>query len=262
MMSSAVSAASPVASSTSIPNFSSNGNVGWLAAGPLLTPTPNGPQPVGVDPAHRFSVATALFTLVDATNPNLQPWVADVLRRQNQGVLAGTPIQQPTSASCFPAGIPLVLQEAVQPLFFIQRPHEILILHQLNHEVRRISLDRQHSSRPKPSWFGESVGHYENGDTLVVDTIGLNDKTFVDFWRTPHTLDLHVVEHWKLVEDGNAIEVKVRFDDPGAFKSPYEVTQRFRKVEGPLLEYACAENPVRRFDEAIGPIAQADKPDF
>jgi hypothetical protein len=56
-------------------------------------------------------------------------------------------------------------------------------------------------TNPKPSWYGESVGHYE-GDTLVVDTIALNDKTFVDNYRTPHTDKLHVMERWKLTDGG------------------------------------------------------------
>ena len=67
------------------------------------------------------------------------------------------------------------------------------MIHSGNEEVRRIHLDVPHSANPKPSWYGESVGHYE-GDTLVVDTIGLNDKTFIDNYRTPHTEKLHVGE--------------------------------------------------------------------
>ena len=62
-----------------------------------------------------------------------------------------------------------------------------------------------HSKNPKPSWYGESVGHYE-GDELVVDTIGLNDKTFVDNYRTPHTDQIHVVERFKLIEDGKTLQ--------------------------------------------------------
>jgi len=56
-----------------------------------------------------------------------------------------------------------------------------------------------HSDNPKPSWYGESIGHYE-GDALVVDTIGTNDKTFLDNYRTPHTQNLHVIERWKMIE--------------------------------------------------------------
>jgi hypothetical protein len=75
------------------------------------------------------------------------------------------------------------------------------MLHQHDNDVRRIHLNVPHSANVKPSWYGESVGHYE-GDTLVVDTIGLNDKTFVDNFRTPHSDKLHVVERYRLVEGG------------------------------------------------------------
>ena len=82
--------------------------------------------------------------------------------------------------------------------------------------VRRVYLTDRHSPDVKPSWFGESIGHYENGDTLVVDTIGLNTRTFVDNYRTPHTDRLHVVERFKLMPDVKSIEVTVTVDDPGA----------------------------------------------
>jgi hypothetical protein len=71
----------------------------------------------------------------------------------------------------------------------------------------------------------ESVGHYE-GDMLVVDTIGLNDKTFVDNFRTPHTEKPHVVERFRLVDGGKAMQVDITFDDPDAFNAPWSVLQR------------------------------------
>ena len=67
---------------------------------------------------------------------------------------------------------------------------------QFDHQYRHIYLNVPHSADIKPSWFGESVGHYE-GDTLVVDTIGLNDRTFIDDYLTPHTDKLHVVERFR-----------------------------------------------------------------
>ena len=68
---------------------------------------------------------------------------------------------------------------------------------QRDHMVRRIYLTDKHSEHVTPSWFGESIGHYENGDTLVVDTIGLSTKnSYIDNFRTPHTEKLHVVERF------------------------------------------------------------------
>ena len=73
------------------------------------------------------------------------------------------------------------------PALFRADPKEVWIIQEADHRVRHVLLDQPHSADPKPTWYGESVGHYEGGDTLVVDTIGMNDKTFVDSYRTPHT---------------------------------------------------------------------------
>ena len=69
-----------------------------------------------------------------------------------------------------------------------------------DHQVRHVLLNQNHSAHPKPSWFGESVGHYE-GDSLVVDTIGVDTRTFVDNYFTPHTDQLHVIERYRLTDE-------------------------------------------------------------
>ena len=81
--------------------------------------------------------------------------------------------------------------------------------------------------QPKPSWYGESVGHYE-GDVLVVDTIGLNDKTFVDNFRRPHSAKLHVVERYQLTDGGKFFDTEILIDDPEVFLSPLHVAKRVR----------------------------------
>ena len=154
----------------------------------------------------------------------------------------------------------------VQPIHFIQTPTKVIILNELNTEVRRVYLNVPHSPEPKPSWYGESVGHYENGDTLVVDTIGFNDKTYIDNFRTPHTTQLHVVERFRLIDSGEALEVKVHVEDPGAFTTPWNAMQRYRRdqrpSEVPLHEMVCAENNGDHFNQGLYPIPQADRPDF
>jgi hypothetical protein len=119
-------------------------------------------------------------------------------------------------------------------------------------------MDVPHTANPKPSWYGESVGHYE-GDTLVVDTIGLNDKTVVDVYRTPHTEKLHVVERWRMVDGGKAMEVVFTVDDPDAFYEPWTGMRRYRRVEQEAYEKICAENNTNLFDYHM---PTAEKPDF
>ena len=121
----------------------------------------------------------------------------------------------------------------------------------------------------KPSWFGESIGYYE-GDTLVVDTIGMNDRTYIDHFRTPHSDKLHVVERFHLIDNGATLEVNVYVEDAGAFTTPWSAIQRYRRVEpganaspvGTIGEYYCAESTNDAFPEDMEPIPQADKPDF
>ena len=129
-----------------------------------------------------------------------------------------------------------------------------------NAETRHIRLDVSHSANPKPSWYGESVGHYE-GDTLVVDTIGLNDKTFIDNYRTPHTDKLHVTERWRMIEDGKKLEILLSLDDPGTFNQPFQELRQYDRVNRTLSEDICSENNSNPFGIDYGtPVAE--KADF
>ena len=150
----------------------------------------------------------------------------------------------------------------MQPIFFIQTPKEVITIGQGDQTVRHIYMDVAHSPNPKPSWYGESVGHYENGDTLVVDTIGFNDRV-IDNYRTPRTTQLHVIERWKISPDGNVVDVSVYVEDPGVFTTSWWAMHRWRRVQQPYVEYYCAENnnnPIT--DSKLVPMPQATKPDF
>ena len=246
------------------PDFSSN-QTGWLTFDVEFRAVPGGPIPVRNDPAHpRVSNAEALrtgkqptFLIADLSNPNLKPWVKERMKKDNEEVLAGK-IGFTARSSCMPAGVPGFLTYPVRPVYIVQTPKQVLIIYSGDQQVRRVYMDAPHSENPKPSWYGESVGHYE-GDTLVVDTIGMNDKTFVDNYRTPHTEKLHVVERWKKIDDGKMLEVNIRVEDPDAFNEPWSATKRYRRVQEPMVEEVCAENNQHLFDYHI-PVA--NKPDF
>ena len=92
----------------------------------------------------------------------------------------------------------------------------------------------------------------------MIYTFGLNDKTTVDNFRTPHTDKLHVVERWKLTDGGKVLEVNIRIEDPDTFYAPWSAIQRYRRVQQPLHEEVCAENNTQ-FDNHV-PVA--NKPDF
>src|SRR4029077_15068689 len=152
---------------------------------------------------------------------------------------------------------PLDLQKIA--FYFIQTPKQVTMIFEGDAQVRRIYMDVPHSADPKPSWYGESVGHYEGGDTLVIDTIGLNNKTFLNNYRTPHTEKLHVMERWKLL-DSNTLELLFTVDDPDTFFKPWTAAFRFHRVQRSALPYeeVCAENNFQ-FEYHV-PVAE--KPDF
>ena len=245
--------------STSQPDFSSN-QVGWVAMGDLIG-VPGAPPLISNDPAHPYvpnnTGRQPTYRIADLSNPNLKPWVKERMKKDNEEVLAGK-IGFTARSSCMPAGVPGFLTYPVRPVYIVQTPKQALIIYSGDQQVRRVYMDAPHSENPKPSWYGESVGHYE-GDTLVVDTIGMNDKTFVDNYRTPHTEKLHVTERWKLIDGGKKLEVNVRVEDPDAFNEPWSAILRYDRVQQPMMEEICAENNQHLFDYHI-PVA--NKPDF
>ncbi len=220
-------------------------------------PPPEG----GVGPVHDFKTKAQMRAMGqfvvhegDYNNPILQPWAADVVKKAGEAAKAGhrIPTRQET---CFPSGVP---NYWTHPLLMqvVQTKDYVVFLHARDHQIRIVHLNKPHAANPEPSWYGDSVGHFE-GDTLVVDTIGLNDKTPVDVFNTPHTAKEHVVERIRVVRgQGGAKNLEVRFtvDDPGAFTMPWTGVETYRGVGGAsgavdpvgggdvLQEEVCAEN--------------------
>ena len=110
------------------------------------------------------------------------------------------------------------------------------------HSYRQIFMDgRKHPADPNPTWYGDSVGHWE-GDTLVVDTVGFNDKFWFDFVGHPHTEKLHTIERYTRTDLGTLKE-DITIDDPGAYTRPFTHHASHRLVPGDeLMEYICQEN--------------------
>jgi hypothetical protein len=185
------------------------------------------------------------------------------MRRANEDAAAGKEAYE-ARASCHPGGVPgFLVMGRVNPLYFVQTPKEVVMINEGGPEVRRIHMDVPHTQSPKPSPYGESVGHYEGGDTLVIDTIGLSDDTFVDNYRTPHTNQLHVIERFRLTDAGKTLQVSITVEDPATFNMAWSARQTYRRShEEPMLETICAENNSVIFDAAVSVIPQAKVPDF
>jgi hypothetical protein len=228
----------------------------------------SGPGPVSWDPAHRYygnnEDHPPTARVADLSNPVLKPWVRDELKKFNEDALAGK-VQYTPIARCRPAGVPGAILLRLNPMFIVQTPKQVTFLYQSDHQVRRIYMNQPHSAKVTPSYYGESVGHYE-GDTLVVDTIGITTKVPTDYYNTPHTDQLHVVERYRVIDGGETLEVNFTVDDAGAFNMPWSASQRYKKTSAPVREIVCAEGeafaPSQDPQQSLVPIPKAMNPDF
>ena len=230
----------------------------------------------------------------DHTAPILQPWAAEVVKVHAEKELNDGPALNPIN-QCTPGGVPFVFYNLGMEM--LQKPDSITILYVFDHEVRHVRLNQTHPAQLTPSWFGDSVGHYE-GETLVIDTVGIKTGpyTMVDQFGTPHTDALHVIERYRLIDyeaamqalergakenasflgndsgvvvdlnaKGKHLQLEFTVEDKGAFTTPWSATVIYRpgvNVGGApqMPEAVCAENPHELTRQAAVP--SADKPDF
>ena len=142
---------------------------------------------------------------------------------------------------CLPVGVTRQAN-APDPIELVQTPQRVVILYESWHIFRSIPTDgRDHPKNPDPTWMGNSVGHWD-GDTLVVDSIGFNDKTRLDTIGHPHSDQLHVIQHFSRA-DATHIAYEVTVDDPKAYTRPWTNKRVFTlKPAWELMEYSCEEN--------------------
>jgi len=202
----------------------------------------------------------------DFDNPVLRYWARDMVRRNAQSELKLKHVFT-ADDTCWPSGVPQAVN-LIGPVQFLQTRTGVEILYERDHQVRRIRLGQRHARGLKPSWYGESIGHYE-GDTLVVDTVGLKTHrmSVVDPFGTPHTGQLHVTERYRVFATpfGRRMEVRVTVDDPGTFTAPWTGTAEYTqdKATTQMDEIVCAENN-RDFSDGstFGTIPTANRADF
>lgn len=194
----------------------------------------------------------------DYNAPILQPWAAAVVRRQSDAVRAGKTVGAPQE-TCWPMGVPYILELNFHTQI-VNDGTQIVFLYERHGQPRIVRLNAAHPANLKPSWFGDSVAHWE-GDTLVVDTVGLDPRTWVDNFATPHTDKLHVVERYHR-RDANNLDVTVQVYDPGAFTTPWSAQVRYYKDNDPWLEVACAENNIDAATGKLYAMPMASKSDF
>jgi hypothetical protein len=236
-------------------------------------PLGSGHGPMKNDPAYPFLNNTegnragtgATKRITNTKDPVLKPWAAARIQTTNDEILQGArDIPFTAQARCWPGGVPGQLLWPFEPVYFIQTPTEVWMMWQRDHLVRRIFLTDRHSERVTPSWFGESIGHYENGDTLVVDTIGLapHPVSYIDNFRTPHSEKLHVVERFTIEPGGKGMSALVTVEDPDTFNAPLTMKRRWFRFDSPMLETVCSENNIDFPNQNLIPQPEAEMPDF
>ena len=168
--------------------------------------------------------------------PSMQPWAKAVLRARKREL-------DPT-LSCFPNGVPRILLRS-RPFEFIQTPGRLLMVFERNHWLRHIYMDGREHPQPEDlypvTWMGHSIGRWE-GDTLVVDTVGVNDKTWVDnFPGHPRTEEMRVVERYRR-SDHNTLVLNITIDDPKTYTRPWTGQKVFElKPDWEIWEHVQCE---------------------
>jgi hypothetical protein len=228
----------------------------WSRTGePMFEPIPGSKEGAPVARLHVDHPDAEEIMAGNADNPVLQPWARDIVKKNAEREIALDHVFQ-ADDSCWPVTVPAILnmREAVQ---FLHTKDRITILYQRDHQIRRIWLNQKHRPDAKPTWYGESVGHFE-GDTLVVDTtkVKVHPMSMVDPFGTPHTEKLHVVERYRLIadKDGKGLEVTIRVDDPGTFTRPWSGRLVYRPNPAQtIVEVNCSENNRDFEGKSFGP---------
>ena len=166
-----------------------------------------------------------------------QPWALDKLKSERPGYGPNKTFDNTTDPHmlyCDPMAGPRVYFNPSK-FKFVQTPEAVYILYEYGPYWVNVRMNGKHPDDPDPTWWGDSIGRYE-GDTLVVDTVGFNDKTWLDQLGRPHTEKLHVIQRYRKI-DAEHLELDVTFDDPGAYTKPWTGKKVFTKSHTGFARY-------------------------
>ena len=223
----------------------------------------------------------------DYNNPILKPAAAGIVKKFGEMSVAGITYPSPAN-QCWPEPVPFIFKTFGMEM--LQEPDQVTFLYDEGPDVRRVRLNQPHPAHLTPSWYGDSVGHYE-GDTLVIDTIGTRtDRPYpmIDLYGTPFTTALHVVERYRLIDyaaaqdglrrdakenrrvagdldpdyRGKFLQVVFSVEDGGVFTTPWSATITYRPGRAPFAETICAENLHEYYNNADSNVPKAERPDF
>jgi hypothetical protein len=257
------------------PDFSGIWAHPWLPGFEALSSGPTALVNLARTPQGR-SIQTQLVG--DYKNPILKPEAAETVRKMGEQSKAHFGFHNPRN-QCWPNGLPFMLSANGQEIF--DRGDHLTMIYRVDHQVRTVRMNASHPAKVTPSYYGDSVGHYE-GDTLVIDTVAIKPGPFamIDWFGTPQSAALHIVERYRLIDKDQAqegvkrankdnvlpqfnnppvvdfnspgkwLQLLFTVDDPNVFTTPWSATVTF----GPAVQAAgpganawpedvCAENP-------------------
>ena len=270
--------------SASIPDFSGI----WTHSIPGFEPMASGPTAIINTQRRENGTGNILKLVGDATNPILTPQAAEILKMHGQRGLTWTGDPNPRT-QCRPEGVPFIFTD--RPTEILQQPDRITILYGHDHQVRRIRLNQSHPANVTPTWYGDSVGRYE-GDTLIIDTIGMRVGRYsmVDWYGTPRTEALHVIERYRMLDyaaakdgfdrdakqhnnaagepkpnsSGKYLQLTFTVEDKNVFTTPWTATMTYRPDGDSALDWpemVCAES-LTWYPGKEADVPRAAKPDF
>jgi hypothetical protein len=289
VLAAALLAAFPVAAQTQrgVPDFSGVWHR-WFRPG--LGPSAFGPGPL-INRSLFRGVSDYNQLVGDYTNPILKPEAAAIVKQLGELSLKGIGYPTPSN-QCWPGGVPYVFWNF--GLQIVQQPDKVTMLYLHDHEVRQVRLNQPHPVHMAPSWYGDSVGHYE-GDTLVIDTVGVKRGPYpmLDMYGTPFSDALHVVERYRLVDyataraaiereakinvtyppglnaiefdpgyRGKHVQLEITVDDPKLFTTPWTSVMIYGRPTGNWIEHVCAENMQEYYNDRTSSVPTAATPDF
>jgi len=199
-------------------------------------PTPEGPTPRTADGKPDLSGMWWPQRIVDRGRPEPLPWAAALIKERIENNYKDYPLTR-----CLPGGA--VLFGFIDFYRIVQTPTHLIMIDE--NDVpghRQVFLDgRPHPKDPNPTWMGHSVGKWE-GDTLVIDTVGFNDKTWITMETSPHTDEMHLIERWRRPDLGH-LEVEITIDDPRAYAKAWTIKRVSDLAPNEdVMEFICTEN--------------------
>ena len=259
----------------------------WTHANPGFEPLASGPTALINRSRRPSGIGDGLKLNGDYTNPILKPAAAEIVKQHAERALnMGDP--NPHN-QCWLEGPPFALTNG--PTQILQARDKVVILYQDNSQVRHIRMNQTHPAKMTPTWYGDSVGRYE-GDTLVVDTVGIKvgKYSMVDWYGTPHSDALHVVERYRMLSyeeakegferdnkqhnnppgmpvanpQGKYLQLRFTVEDPNVFTTPWSATMTYRWGGNDQLDWveqACAEN-LNWYPGKEADVPRAARPDF